>query len=66
MRRVGYDADSRQYTFLDRKGTLYQSDPGNQYGHLTPMGGHAERAEMQRPTMFEGAFVDFVLLRFRR
>ncbi|RXW12137.1 hypothetical protein EST38_g13719 [Candolleomyces aberdarensis] len=54
MRRVGYDADSRQYTFLDRKGTLYQSDPGNRYGHLTPMGDPTARAEKERPMMFEG------------
>ncbi|KAJ2931012.1 hypothetical protein H1R20_g6069, partial [Candolleomyces eurysporus] len=54
MRRVGYDADSRQYTFLDRKGTLYQSDPGNRYGHLTPMGDSTARAEKERPMMFEG------------
>lgn len=66
MRRVGYDADSRQYTFLDEKGALYQSDPGNRYGVLRPTGTHAERAEKQRPTMFEGTFLSFVLLRFRR
>ena len=37
MTRIGYDADTRQYTFLDTTdGTHYVSAPGNRYGTLVP------------------------------
>ena len=36
--RVGYDADSQQYTFLERStGKYYESAPGNRYGALRPV-----------------------------
>jgi hypothetical protein len=37
MIRTAYDADTRQYTFLDTTdGTEYVSAPGNKYGTLVP------------------------------
>jgi hypothetical protein len=37
MVRTAYDADTRQYTFLDTTdGTHYVSAPGNVYGTLVP------------------------------
>jgi hypothetical protein len=37
MVRVGYDADSRQYTFLDNtSGVHFVSAPGEAYGTLVP------------------------------
>ena len=37
MVRTAYDADTRQYTFLDTTdGTEYVSAPGNTYGTLVP------------------------------
>lgn len=37
MVRTAYDADTRQYTFLDTTdGTHYVSAPGNAYGTLVP------------------------------
>lgn len=37
MVRIAYDADTRQYTFLDTTdGTRYVSAPGNKYGTLVP------------------------------
>lgn len=38
MKRVGYDADTQVYTFLDaHDGTYWESAPGNQYGKLFPV-----------------------------
>lgn len=36
MQRIGYDADTQQYTFRAQDGTIYESAPGNRYGELTP------------------------------
>jgi len=36
FRRVGYDADERRYYFLDGGGRTWQSEPGNEFGVLTP------------------------------
>lgn len=37
--RVGYDADTERYTFIERPtGKYYESAPGNRYGLLTPVG----------------------------
>jgi hypothetical protein len=37
--RVGYDADTERYTFIERTtGKYYESAPGNRYGLLTPLG----------------------------
>ncbi|KAJ7594202.1 hypothetical protein C8J56DRAFT_926181 [Mycena floridula] len=39
FRRIGYDADSSRYTFMnDLDGRIYQSEPGSEYGILTPVG----------------------------
>ncbi|KAM0201517.1 hypothetical protein ACHAQI_011208 [Fusarium lateritium] len=35
MEKVGYDADEQIYTYKDADGTLWKSEPGNQYGRLT-------------------------------
>lgn len=37
MKRIGYDAGTRIYTFSDRDGKLYQGPPGEDYGVLKPM-----------------------------
>ncbi|KAK0205212.1 hypothetical protein DFS33DRAFT_1326657 [Desarmillaria ectypa] len=37
FRRIGYDADTMRYTFSDKRGKLYQSAPGEDYGTLTPV-----------------------------
>jgi len=37
MRRIGYDADTKVYTFRDREGNVYQGEPGANYGNLTPV-----------------------------
>ncbi|KAJ7172394.1 hypothetical protein C8R46DRAFT_1216235 [Mycena filopes] len=36
--RVGYDADTGQYTFRDRNGTYFNGVPGSQYGPMFPVG----------------------------
>jgi len=54
MKRVGYDSDTRRYTFQDRTGVLYQSEPGNAYGTLTPVHEAMERSiQKARPNAFE-------------
>ncbi|SJL10114.1 uncharacterized protein ARMOST_13498 [Armillaria ostoyae] len=37
FRRIGYDADTKRYTFSDKRGKLYQSAPGEEYGTLSPV-----------------------------
>ncbi|KAF8878105.1 hypothetical protein BD779DRAFT_1555567 [Infundibulicybe gibba] len=37
--RVGYDADTSQYTFRDRQGKFYVGEPGAEYGTLRPLSG---------------------------
>ncbi|KAF9078375.1 hypothetical protein BDP27DRAFT_1309491 [Rhodocollybia butyracea] len=46
FQRIAYDADTERYTFRDRKGALYQSAPGQEYGKLTPVSD--KRAESWR------------------
>ncbi|KAG6040657.1 hypothetical protein E4U41_007558 [Claviceps citrina] len=41
MRRIGYDADTQVYTFLDGDGSYWESAPGCQYGQLTRVGDDA-------------------------
>ncbi|KAF9443908.1 hypothetical protein P691DRAFT_607549, partial [Macrolepiota fuliginosa MF-IS2] len=54
MKRVGYDSDTRRYTFQDSTGVLYQSEPGNAYGILTPVHEAVERnIQKARPNAFE-------------
>lgn len=51
MVRVGYDADTSQYTFRDsHDGTLYTSEPGSEYGTLHPV---APSNTTSRPQAFE-------------
>ncbi|KAK0499982.1 hypothetical protein EDD18DRAFT_1147908 [Armillaria luteobubalina] len=37
FRRIGFDADTKRYTFSDKRGRLYQSASGEEYGTLTPI-----------------------------
>ncbi|KAM0233031.1 hypothetical protein ACHAPO_007499 [Fusarium lateritium] len=39
MERVGYDSDTKVYTFRASDGTLWESAPGVEYGELTRVGG---------------------------
>ncbi|GAW22245.1 hypothetical protein ANO14919_117810 [Xylariales sp. No.14919] len=34
MQRIGYDADTQTYTFRDAQGAIWESTPGNRFGHL--------------------------------
>ncbi|PBK85339.1 hypothetical protein ARMGADRAFT_1036388 [Armillaria gallica] len=34
FKRIGYDADTMCYTFIDKHGKLYQSGPGEEYDRL--------------------------------
>ncbi|KAJ3507770.1 hypothetical protein NMY22_g16827 [Coprinellus aureogranulatus] len=53
VKRVGYDTDTSQYTFLDRKGTLYKGEPGSQYGgKLSPVQDPIKQFEQERPQAF--------------
>jgi len=36
MQRVGYDADSRTYTYRDEQGSFWEGEPGARYGVLRP------------------------------
>ncbi|KAF2656168.1 carbohydrate-binding module family 50 protein, partial [Lophiostoma macrostomum CBS 122681] len=38
FQRVGYDADTQTYTFVDAEGRTYESAEGNRYGVLRPVG----------------------------
>ncbi|KAG4424559.1 hypothetical protein IFR04_002269 [Cadophora malorum] len=38
MQRVGYDADSRTYTYRDEQGSFWEGEPGARYGVLRPSG----------------------------
>ncbi|KLO20053.1 hypothetical protein SCHPADRAFT_27852 [Schizopora paradoxa] len=43
MKRVGYDADTQQYTYRDTNGSLWESSPGVEYGRLSKVSsGHKE------------------------
>jgi len=35
MQRIGYDADTAQYTFSDREGNIYMGPPHEEYGKLS-------------------------------
>ncbi|PBK76149.1 hypothetical protein ARMSODRAFT_1080269 [Armillaria solidipes] len=48
FRRIGYDADTKRYTFSDKRGKLYQSAPGEEYGTLSP----AVSTSTSRPEAF--------------
>ncbi|CAI4213986.1 unnamed protein product [Parascedosporium putredinis] len=51
MKRVGYDADTQVYTFLDaHDGTYWESAPGNQYGKLFPPDAELQEGEWEPPT----------------
>ncbi|KAF1937810.1 hypothetical protein EJ02DRAFT_505768 [Clathrospora elynae] len=41
--RTGYDADTQIYTFRDAEGNTYESEHGNRYGKLRPVGLHLQR-----------------------
>ncbi|KAF5384335.1 hypothetical protein D9615_003197 [Tricholomella constricta] len=51
MKRIGYDADTKVYTFRDRAGTLYRGAPGADYGTLTPIPS-SNAAASSRPGAF--------------
>jgi len=56
LKRVAYDADSSQYFFRDRKGILYSSEPGSEYGKLTPI--HTGGISTSRPNAFAPGKLD--------
>ena len=35
MKRIGYDADSGRYFFVDADGSYWQGEPGEQFGEMT-------------------------------
>ncbi|KAH7371714.1 hypothetical protein BKA66DRAFT_572684 [Pyrenochaeta sp. MPI-SDFR-AT-0127] len=45
--RTGYDADTQTYTFSSPDGRTYQSEPGNRYGELYPLGQRPRRSEAE-------------------
>lgn len=45
--RIGYDADEQIYTFSGPDGRTYQSEPGNRYGNLYPLGQRPRRSEVE-------------------
>ncbi|KAI5827070.1 hypothetical protein K523DRAFT_279760 [Schizophyllum commune Tattone D] len=49
FKRVAYDADTKRYTFLDANGDKYVGNPGEEYGHMTPV---ANLPEQPRPGAF--------------
>lgn len=58
MRRVGYDADTQRYTFVDEDGKYYEGPEGARYGVLRPVGGGGEerfwsREEEQRAGLLD-------------
>jgi len=50
MKRIGYDADTKVYTFRDHNGTIYHGTPGADYGTLAPV---ANTGDTLRPGAFE-------------
>ncbi len=52
VKRIGYDADTMCYTFIDKHGKLYWSAPGEEYGTLTLV---AFSASTDRPEAFSGS-----------
>ncbi|KAF6741099.1 hypothetical protein DFP72DRAFT_1055891 [Ephemerocybe angulata] len=51
IQRIGYDADTAQYTFRHPNGALYQ---GSEYGgELTLVRDHIQRVEAERPEVFD-------------
>ncbi|EAU83965.1 hypothetical protein CC1G_09847 [Coprinopsis cinerea okayama7 len=50
--RIGYDADTSQYIFKDKEGTLYKSAPGSRYGKLLPIIDPNVKAAEERPEAF--------------
>jgi hypothetical protein len=57
MKRIGYDADTRVYTFQDENGVLYESEPGNAYGILRPVVPRDSERDIRRarPNAFESS-----------
>ncbi|KAF2249247.1 carbohydrate-binding module family 50 protein [Trematosphaeria pertusa] len=47
FQRIGYDADTQKYTFSDGNGRVYESEEGNRYGPLWPVGQQPERSPEQ-------------------
>ena len=35
MKRVGYDADTQKYSFVDQSGNYWEGPEGQEYGELT-------------------------------
>jgi len=42
MQRVGYDADTQQYTYQDADGSYWEGLPGNTYGELRRVGASSQ------------------------
>ncbi|KAH7135544.1 hypothetical protein B0J11DRAFT_576126 [Dendryphion nanum] len=57
--RIHYDADTQQYTFLEKHtGKYYQSAPGNRYGHLQPIASSSSAARTAREASTAARDVD--------
>lgn len=52
FRRIGYDADTMHYTFMDKHGKLYWSAPGEEYSMLMLV---AFSTLTDRPEAFSGS-----------
>ncbi|KDQ06834.1 carbohydrate-binding module family 50 protein [Botryobasidium botryosum FD-172 SS1] len=48
MKRVGYDADTQQYTFKDQDGSLWVGREGQEFGEMTKVSeGHTDSADLE-------------------
>ncbi|KAJ6546043.1 hypothetical protein DFH09DRAFT_1171862 [Mycena vulgaris] len=61
IKRIGYDADTAQYTFCDREGNIYVGPPNEEYGLLTPVGTRGDSASNSRPQAFASENSNLVL-----
>ncbi|KAF8964739.1 hypothetical protein BDZ97DRAFT_1918703 [Flammula alnicola] len=52
FKRIGYDSDTKRYTFQDKNGVVYQGEPGLDYGTLTPVPPSHSSMESSRPSAF--------------
>ncbi|KDR77281.1 hypothetical protein GALMADRAFT_96032 [Galerina marginata CBS 339.88] len=57
FKRIGYDADTKIYTFRDANGVMYQGKPGLDYGTLKPKPGTNEVMDHERPSAFESSLL---------
>ncbi|KAF2260902.1 hypothetical protein CC78DRAFT_536075 [Lojkania enalia] len=48
FKRVGYDADTQQYTYQDASGQYFSGEPGSRYGLLRPSGYQPSPEEIEQ------------------